>query len=329
MNLNVVVVGTGAFAHTHAKAIARQPRLRLAGFVGSRPGSADEIAGEYRTKSYPDLAAALLDEGIHGVIVATPHASHVQIGVAGIAAGKSVLVEKPLATTVVGCDQLVAAAIAGPGRGMVGHLMRWSPAHQQARALIASGTIGIPVSAEGRRYIDWQSAERRIWQKSADAGGGMWQIQGVHIVDQLSWLLDARAQSAVGLTQTRFHKDQDADDFGSALLNFGEISGRINIAGTRGRMQPQVYAEVLGTEGMLRVSHRGLLDVDVGAGWTNALEPTDVDHWTAMLDAELGAFAELIETGRVDTPFEYGRYVASVVEAISRSQQSGAWETVR
>jgi len=329
MSHPIVIVGTGAFAHTHAKAISRNPRLALAGFVGSRPESANDIAIAYETKAYGGLAQALIDDTVAGVIIATPHDSHAAIGADALAAGKAVLIEKPLAATLNDCDHLIAAEAKGPGRGMVGHLMRWSPAHVQARDLIVSGAIGTPVSAEGRRYINWQAGQRRAWQKSAAAGGGMWQIQGVHVIDQLTWLIGTRADAVVGLSQTRFHAEQGADDIGSALLAFGQVSGQINIAGTRGCSQPQVYAEIVGTEGAIRVSHRGMLDIDTGGGWRSVLKPIRGDHWEAMLDAELSAFADLIEAGEVMTDFGYGRYIASVVDAIRRSQHNRCWEAVQ
>jgi predicted dehydrogenase len=325
----VVIAGTGAFAHTHAGALGRHERLRLAGFVGATAESAREIASQYGVGAFESLAQVLDDPAVDAVIVATPHASHSEIGVAVLDAGKSVLIEKPLAIDLAQCDELIAAEGRSSGYGMVGHLMGGAPAHQQARALIAAGAIGRVVGAESRRIIAWNADERRAWQKSAAEGGGMWLIQGVHVVDQLSFLLGRRATSAVGTVETRFHPEQDADDFGTALVRFGDIEATIQIAGTRGHAAAQVYTDVVGTEGLLRVSHRGSLQIDDGDGWSDRLQPIAGDHWTTTLDNELTAFAELLATGRGAMDFAYGRYVLGVIDAVRRSAVSRSWEALR
>jgi predicted dehydrogenase len=320
----VAIAGTGFFAEVHAETLGRQDRLALAGFFGARPGAARDIAAKFGVAAYAGIAEALADDAVAAVIVATPHATHLPIGEAVLASGRSVLIEKPLADTLAGCDALIAAQAASSGKAMVGHLMRWSPAHLQARDLIEAGAIGEIVSAESRRIIPWNPDQRRDWHKSAAEGGGMWLVQGVHVIDQLTFLIGARADRAVGLSRTRFHPEQSADDFGLALLGFGAIDAAITIAGTPPR-GPQLYTELVGRKGSIRVSHRGELLVDTGAGWENRLAPVE-DPIRDMLDAEMAAFADLLDGRPVPTDLSYGRYVVSVVEAVRRSMASGRWE---
>lgn len=327
MAANVVIIGTGAFSTTHADALLRQNRLALRGFVGASPESSVELASQYGTLAYCDLDDVLADDEVDAVIVATPHASHHGIGVAALRAIKHVLIEKPLANTVEECDDLIFTSRASSARAMVGHLMRWAPAHLQARRLLEEGQIGEIVAVDSRRVIDWNSANRRPWQKSHATGGGMWMIQGVHVIDQISYLLDARADKAFGLADTRFHSGQSADDFGMAQLNFGGVHARILVAGTSG-LAPQVYTELWGTRGQMRVSHRGELLVDCGNGWKDALEPV-TDHWNDMIDGEISAFADCIEGAPAPVNFDYGRYIVSTIEAIRSSSATGAKVEIR
>lgn len=327
MSANVVIVGTGAFASTHADALLRQNRLAFYGFVGSAPESAVELASRYDVLAYSSLDDVLADAAVDAVIIATPHASHHGIGMAALRANKHVLVEKPLANTVAECEDLIKASEASSARAMVGHLMRWAPAHRQARRLIEDGLIGQVVAVDSRRVIDWNADARRPWQKSRAAGGGMWMIQGVHAIDQVSFLLDARAEYAFGLADIGFHTDQTADDLGMAQLSFGKVHARILVAGTRG-LAPQVYTELLGTQGQMRVSHRGELLVDRGHGWQDLLEPVP-DHWNGMIDGEISAFADCIDGAPAEATFEYGRYIVATVEAALASSVSGAREKVR
>ncbi|ODT78992.1 MAG: hypothetical protein ABS76_21610 [Pelagibacterium sp. SCN 64-44] len=326
MGAGIVIIGTGAFAHVHADALRRQRRLHLAGFAGNQPLSAAALAQKYAVRAYRDLDEVLADADVGGVIVATPHATHLEIALAALAAGKSVLVEKPLANSVAECDALIRAAQAGAGRAMVGHLMGWSPPHIQARRLLEDGAIGEIVAVDSRRIIDWTFDQRRPWQKSRQAGGGMWMIQGVHVIDQVSYLLGARAGTAFGVAETRFHPEQDADDLGIAHLRFGPVHARLLVAGTRG-LAPQVHTEILGTGGQLRVSHRGELLLDQGRGWVDRLEPCP-DHWQAMIDGEIAGFAALLDGEPTPVDFHYGRYVVAGVEAVRRSMRSRREETI-
>lgn len=326
MKHRIAIIGTGAFARTHADALLRHPKLKPSGFAGAHEDSAQALASAYGAHPYRDLAEVLQDNSVAGVIVATPHDTHQSIGEAVLAAGKCVLIEKPLALTVAECDLLIAAERRSTGRAMVGHLMGLAPAHIQARKLIEAGAIGDIVTVDSRRMLFWNSEARRPWQKSSLNGGGMWLIQGVHVVDQVSYLLKSRAETAYGVSETRFHPKQSADDFGLAHLRIGGIHASIKIAGTS-RREEEVFTQLYGTKGNLRVSHRGELRLDTGNGWEDRLEP-GVDQWKTTLDAEMDSFADLIDGRPVPADLDYGRYIVAVVEAVRRSTDTKREEPV-
>lgn len=148
----------------------------------------------------------------------------------------------------------------------------------------------------------------------------MWWIQGVHVIDQLSWLLGGRATRATGTSALRFQDPalQDADDFGTARLLFDDAEASIVIAGTLGGV-PQVYSEVFGTGGRLHVSHRGRLAVDTGDGWVEHEFPQDLDHWSDTLDREWDSFVAAVAKGQAEVDVDYGRYIVATVEAVKAS----------
>lgn len=321
----VAIVGAGAFGLTHATAIDAHPALELRAVVGSTAESAARLADRFGVRS-GRLDDVLADPSIDGVIIATPHATHLDLALRTLNADKHVLVEKPLAVTTAECDALLAAEKTSAGRGMVGHLMRWAPAHQLARQLLDRGTVGDVVAAESRRIIPWNWAERRPWHRSSAQGGGMWMVQGVHVLDQLSWLLDVRPDRIVGLSETRFHPDQDADDYGTALVRFGAVPVSVTIAGIR-QGATEIYTQITGTVATMRVSHRGDLFVDTGDGWEQHAGQT-ADQWDDTLRGELDAFAEMMLGSPAEPDFAYGRHIVAAVEGVRRSQQSGSWEDI-
>jgi predicted dehydrogenase len=97
-------------------------------------------------RSYPaDLCFRTLAEALphlDAVVVATPPTSHVPIALEAIAAGKHVLVEKPLAPTVAGAHALIAAAQAAGAVLMVGHTFEYNPAVRKLRELVRSQELG-------------------------------------------------------------------------------------------------------------------------------------------------------------------------------------------
>lgn len=329
--LRVGVAGVGEFARTHAAAIRRCADTILSGFVGRRPADAAAIASEFGVRPFESLESML--EFSDAVVIATPHGQHADLAVRTLRAGRHVLVEKPLALDVADAERVIAAADASSGVAVVGHLMRFAPAHRHARAMIEAGAVGTVLHAVAERVVPWRVDARRPWHLSTGAGGGMWMVQGVHAVDQLSWLLGARAATAIGTRRRAFHSPdrQDADDGGAALLDFGGAVGQIVLAGLPFE-HSRVGTTIYGDRGAMWVSHRGALRIDTGAGWTDPEWTSPPDQWMATLDSEWTAFVAAVTATDHDGPgapgLEYGRYVLTVVDAVTRSVETGCIEQV-
>ena len=89
-----------------------------------------------------DLAPVLARSDIHAVVIATPAATHAAIGLQALAAGKDVMLEKPMALTVPDCRELVARAAATNRILQVGHLLEYHPAIAALREWTATGRVG-------------------------------------------------------------------------------------------------------------------------------------------------------------------------------------------
>lgn len=323
----VVIVGTGGFARVHAAAVRRHPGLTLRGVVGRTAEAAADLADTLGVIAFRDLGHALSDPEVEGVVLATPNSTHVALASVVLEAGLSVLVEKPIGVSAREVDQLADQEARSAGRVMSGHLMRWAPAHRRAKVVLDEGLIGDLVMAESRRMFPWHADRRSPWHLSTDEGGGMWLVQGVHVIDQLCWLLGRLPDRAIGTASTLFH-EQSADDTGVALLGFGDITASATVLGTRVPARNEAFTDVHGTEGTLRVSHRGELSVDTGRGWTDLPAPTEGDPWAETLQAELSEFVRVLDGGVPETDLAYGRRIVATVDAVKRSQASGRWEAI-
>jgi len=123
--VRVGVVGVGHLGQHHARIYAELPGVELVGIHDTDPARAAEIAGRHGTRAFGS-AEELVDR-VDAVSIATPTPQHLESALPFIAAGRGVLVEKPLAATLAEADRLIAAADEMGGTLQVGHIERFNP----------------------------------------------------------------------------------------------------------------------------------------------------------------------------------------------------------
>ena len=134
--LRIAVVGVGHLGRHHARILAAMPDVDLVGVVDISRDRAEEIAALSDTKPFFD--ARELVGRVDAVTVAVPTEVHCAVSVPFLEAGIPVLVEKPLARTVIEADDMIAAAGRGGVALGVGHTERFNPAVEAARSRLAA-----------------------------------------------------------------------------------------------------------------------------------------------------------------------------------------------
>jgi len=124
--LRVGVVGVGALGQHHARVYAELPEARLVGVVDRDAARAEAVAGRHGCRVFASLEALAAE--VDAVSVAVPTADHHQVATALLEAGRHVLVEKPVTTTLAQADALIALAARRDLRLQVGHVERFNPA---------------------------------------------------------------------------------------------------------------------------------------------------------------------------------------------------------
>lgn len=138
---SVAVFGSGAWGMNHVRTWHSLGHLAVV--CDSNPARLEAVRDAYpdvKTSSSPEEVLARDD--IDAVVVATPAVTHAQVALDAIAAGKHVLVEKPLATTIADAEQVLAAATTAGRKLMVGHVLEYHPAVLKLRELIREGVLG-------------------------------------------------------------------------------------------------------------------------------------------------------------------------------------------
>lgn len=186
--MRIGLVGYGAWARMHVAAMRRTPALALGGIVCNGDDSARAAAAENPgVPVHRDLDALLRDPGIDLVDIVAPNHLHARMALAAIAAGKHVLVEKPMATTQADAERLVAAAETSGLYVGVGLELHVSKQWAKVREMIAHGRLGrlryANITLFRRPFRPGSGAWRRT-----SAQVGSWILEEpIHYVDLLLW----------------------------------------------------------------------------------------------------------------------------------------------
>ncbi|MEV5139212.1 Gfo/Idh/MocA family oxidoreductase [Streptomyces syringium] len=191
------IIGCGVIGRLQARVLTSYPplagRARLVAMAASSRDSAGarQAAAETGCEA-TDVASLLARDDIDAVSVCTPSGLHAELGRAALAAGKHVMVEKPIDVSVRAADQLIEAARRADRVLAVMSQRRFDLASRVVREALEAGELGTPTSAsvevplwQGRSYYASDG-----WRGTlALDGGGALINQGVHSLDLVQWLL--------------------------------------------------------------------------------------------------------------------------------------------
>lgn len=190
------VIGCGSIAiHRHIPEYAANENCTMAGYFDPVAGRAQKMADQYGGKVYDSIEALLADKSIDAVSVCTSNRYHAPVTIAALKAGKHVLCEKPMATSVQDAQEMIDCAKAEGRFLMIGHNQRLADAHRRARQILDTGELGRILSfrtmfAHGGPETWSQDKGKNTWFfKNADAFMGTMGDLGIHKADLIRWLI--------------------------------------------------------------------------------------------------------------------------------------------
>jgi predicted dehydrogenase len=214
------LIGAGLFGEMHAKVYSTYPNAEL-GFVCDLDGErAQRVAKQYGSaRATNDWREIAQDPSIDAVSIATPDFAHTEVAVAMAEAGKHLLVEKPLATTVAECEQIIAAAKKTGVKLMVDYHNRWSPVFHESWQRVRSGELGSPRFVYFRlsnttfvplKMLSWANKSSVIW------------FLGSHALDMTCWLIGEWPSRVYSVTRREVLKGLGVDtpDFYASTFEF-------------------------------------------------------------------------------------------------------------
>lgn len=255
--LRAAVVGLG-YGRRHIQAFQSLPDVEVVAVVSRDAARRAQTQRDFAIPhSFATLADLLAAAEIDIVSICTPDRLHAEQTLLALSAGKHVLCEKPLATTVIDAALLVEKAKATGLTLMVGHNYRFMPQYTAVKSKLYDGLIGEPFYGESS-YIqdlyDMQELPPDYWRLSDPQDffmGG-----AIHNVDLLRWMLGEVKE--VHAYSTHVMPFYPLDDNYVANLRFasGAIGRVLLILGARLQEKLRIELSIFGPDGNLRATHQ-------------------------------------------------------------------------
>lgn len=238
----VAIIGYGGMGSYHTQLIKESDRVVVTGafdLLENRRALAEE-AGYTAYSSYEEMLA---DPAVDIVLIATPNDVHKDIALQAFQAGKHVVCEKPVAMSSAEFIEMQAAAEAAGRVLMVHQNRRWDEDFRVIREMYGQGTIGSLFQIESR--VHGANGIPGDWRHVKEQGGGMLLDWGVHLLDQLLFMIDSKVSSVS--SSLSFILGNNVDDGFDAVLQFENgIRAIVEVGTTNFITMPRWYVKGTG-----------------------------------------------------------------------------------
>ena len=290
--LGIALIGAGNVGNIHAQAIASLPEAALVVVCDSSPGRAQGLAEKHGVPWCTEQHQAIASPGVEIVDVCTPSGMHMEAALAAAAAGRNVIVEKPLDVTTERVDGIIAACREA-GVKLAGIFpSRFTKGAQTAYRAVKNGRLGRLTLLDA--YVKWHRTQeyydtggwRGTWELD---GGGALMNQSIHTIDLLQWF-GGEVSSVYGRVATLAHR-METEDTAVALLTFAHGAFGVIEGATSTHPGEPARLELRGDQGTIvledgrivrwdlsdasEAERNAMLDLEQSGG-TGAADPTAI-----------------------------------------------------
>jgi predicted dehydrogenase len=254
--IGVGVVGVGTFGEIHARIYSEHPRTELIAVSDIDKARAEKVATQYKAKAYGRYEEMLKDPRIKAVSIVVPDMAHRDPCVAAANAGKHILLEKPLATSVEDGRAILEAVEKNKVTLMVDFMNRWSPPFSMAKKSLESGEIGDLLYINMRlndslfvptKMLSWAGKSSVLW------------FLGSHAIDLILWLVGSAVDEVFCTSTSKVLSGMGIPtaDFYHSILQFknGAVANIENswILPESGPTVFEFTTEIVGTKGKIDI----------------------------------------------------------------------------
>lgn len=198
--IRIGIAGLGRAFSLMVPPFTRDPRVRIVAGADPRAEARSKFEADFGAKAFESMEQLVAAAGVDLVYIATPHQFHAPLACAAAAAGKHLLVEKPMALSLEDCDAMIAAARKSGVHLIVGHSHSFDAPILRALALIERGDLGRVRMVSALNYTDFLYRPRRPEELDSARGGGVVLNQAAHQVDIVRLLAGSRVTRVRAMT---------------------------------------------------------------------------------------------------------------------------------
>lgn len=262
--LRLAIVGAGWAGHRQGQAIRElEGVIELVSLVdrdATHLATVADALGVERTAT--DFEGVLGDPEIDAVSICTPHRLHAPMAIAAARAGKHVLVEKPMATTVDEAGAMIDAAESAGVRLVVAENQVYEPSTRRLAEIVAAhrdiGHLAFAAVIDGYRARDPKYEGRRDWLTRPEAGGtGTWILQGIHTIARIRFIFGEVASIFVREHRTPTFLRPDLEATMSALLILESGPGVWFVQTPEVELSSRMIVQLYGDEGVVLADATG------------------------------------------------------------------------
>ncbi len=177
------IAGLGMAGAVMVRAAACHPEFRLAAAADPLAGPRLAFTWDFQANIHSDISGLCDDPAVDAIYIATPHQFHAKHARLAAAAGKHIILEKPMALTLADCDAIMAAVEQARVHLVIGHTHAFDPAIRAMWTLIASGELGRLGMIASWNYTNYLYRPRRPEELDTARGGGILFNQLPHQID--------------------------------------------------------------------------------------------------------------------------------------------------
>ena len=363
-DLRVAIIGYGMMGRAHAYGYRAAPLIRPAPvhfvpvvMTGRDEAAVAKVANDCGIDEWAnDWRRAVERADVDVVDICTPPGTHAEIAIAAASAGKSVICEKPLATSYADAAKARDAVLEAGVRHAIGFNYRKLPAIALMAQMVARGELG-DIRLWRGTWLSDEFVDPEIgfdWRFESSMGGSTIADLGSHLIDMATWMLgdvnEVSAASKTFISERRVEggtRRVEIDDASSALLSFSSgAQGTMEVARAAPRRPCDFVVEINGSRGTVMFSYSNLNELWFGSvddePWLYGLRRVRAEHelhpqtkgWWPIgqgvgYDASFINQASDLAAAGLEDPwspgFVEGAYVAAVCESMELSVRQRRW----
>ncbi len=306
---------------------------------------ANRIAEKYNAKNAYDNVDDLLENpNIEAVYIASPVVFHKEQAIKAAKAKKHILLEKPVAITLVDAEEVLKVIKENGVLAASGFVMRFHSHHRKMREIVQAGKIGQIVSCRAQLTCWYPEIEGAWRQKKSMSGGGAIMDLAVHCIDLIQYVIGSKVKMVAAMVGTKTF-NYEIDDSASLLFEtenrtYCYVDANFNIPDSASKNRFEIYgtAGSMLAEGTINQIEDGRLDVILSndsLGYSSIQNRHESSITTINLEKgniytkEIESFSNSILKGiPIEVSLEDAIQVQKVVEAACESSKKKCFVTI-